>query len=220
VRGLACHCPTEWCLSAACSTVCSSPVVLVGPQGTVFPWNAGTTRQVAWCYRGLVPGSLRAPADGSGTGEQAMHPLAQANGLSGPFSVKHRLPGWETAGQVAPGTASAQNREVCVEDAAQRMATRSAVATGLAQIVLQVLPLSIREAAGIGRIHADHWCHSCHHLAYKTRSKCNMPGASLTDSGVSLRSTAEALASTFRVGVALPGKRHASAGKTGELAVY
>ena len=70
--------------------------------------------------------------------------------------IEHRLPGWKTAGQVAPGTARTEDIEERIENAAEGMTSRSAVAPGLTQIVLQALPLGIDEVAWIGRVHAEH----------------------------------------------------------------
>jgi hypothetical protein len=60
---------------------------------------------------------------------------------------QHRLPGWETARQMAPRTAPTQDIKDGVEDAAEGMASCSAVATRLAQMVLPAVPLAIGEVA-------------------------------------------------------------------------
>ena len=85
--------------------------------------------------------------------------------------VKHCLPGREAARQIAPGTASAEDVADRIENAAEGMTSRSAVAPGFAQVVLQTLLFGIAEVAGIGRVHAEHcslWCRCC---AYNTCSE-------------------------------------------------
>src|SRR5260370_34884296 len=84
--------------------------------------------------------------------------------------IEHRLPGWETAWQVAPGTPRTEDIEDGVEDAAEGMTSRSAVATGRTQVLQQALPLSIGEVAWIGAVHADDCSLSCYHIAEKTRT--------------------------------------------------
>jgi hypothetical protein len=81
VRGLASQCPTEWCLSVACRTLSKGPCVLF-PVGTVdhgtpetrCSWHGAAE---AFSHRGEKPARE----------EGGIHPLAQAEGLSGPFSV-------------------------------------------------------------------------------------------------------------------------------------
>jgi hypothetical protein len=84
--------------------------------------------------------------------------------------VEHCLPGWETARQVAPRTARTEHIKDRVENAAEGMTSCSTIALGSTQILLQALPLGIREVAWIGRIHAEHCNLSCCCLAYQTRS--------------------------------------------------
>src|SRR5260221_13451600 len=85
--------------------------------------------------------------------------------------VEHCLPGWETARQIAPRTARTEHIKDRVENAAEGMTSCSTIALGSTQILLQALPLGIREVAWIGRIHAEHCNLSCCCLAYKTRSR-------------------------------------------------
>jgi hypothetical protein len=63
-------------------------------------------------------------------------------------------------GRVVCGStaATSENRwssESSLPDAAQRMAARSAVATGLTEVLQQALPLDIGEVAGKGRVHKE-----------------------------------------------------------------
>jgi hypothetical protein len=87
--------------------------------------------------------------------------------------VEHGLPGWETARQVAPRTARTEHIQDGVENAAEGITSCSTIALGSTHILLQALPLGIREVAWIGRIHAEHCSLLCCCLAYKTRSQKN-----------------------------------------------
>ena len=84
--------------------------------------------------------------------------------------IEDRLPGRKIAGQKAPGTASMEHIEDRIEDAAQRVTSRSAGGTGLMQIGLQARPFGIGEVAGIGRVHTEHCSLFCRRRAYKTPS--------------------------------------------------
>ena len=78
MRGLASQDPTEWCISVACSTVFHGTFVLF-PVG---PLSHGTPKHDSG---GKVLQQHSRTGARNQQGKRAMHPLAQAEGLSGPF---------------------------------------------------------------------------------------------------------------------------------------